>query len=99
MLVEPGHVDRQKIRLEVAVSGRQWVDAVEGDDHGLSIFQIKEDVLLEQRLLMFLVLLRGRDGALAGRSAATEPTDTGMGRALGDGIADAGAVRLVVAGS
>ena len=48
---------------------------------------------------MLLVLLASGERALAERRAAAEPADIGIGRGLGDGIADTGAVRLVVAGS
>ncbi len=64
LLVKPGHGDGQEIQLQIAISWRQRADAVEGDDDGLRILEFKEDVLVEQRLLVFLVLLGRRDGTL-----------------------------------
>ena len=66
LLIEPGHAHRQEIGFQVAVGRRQRADAVERNDDRLRILEIEEDVLLEQRLLVFLVLLGSGDRSFAG---------------------------------
>ncbi|MEI9979902.1 MAG: hypothetical protein WDN23_13075 [Edaphobacter sp.] len=92
LLLEPAHLNGQEVGLEIAVGRRQRADAVEGDDYGLSVLEVEENLLLEERLLMLLVLLGGRDGTFAGRCPATEPADIGVGGRLGEDVADMGAV-------
>ncbi len=93
-LLEPCHVDGEEIRFQEAVGRGLGTDTVECCNDGLSVLQFEEHLLVEQRLLLLLVLLGGRDRPFIGRGAATEPTNVGIRAGLGNGVADPSAVSL-----
>src|ERR1700730_12646577 len=70
------------------------MDSIESNHDGLSILELKESTLVEDRLLRFLLVLGSRDTALVGRRAPAQPDDFRIVAVFRDAIADLRLVRF-----